>query len=332
MAQGRAWIGGACTRVLGVAVLCALVAIPGCQRERSTAEAVREEAYVVRAEQLLDEGRSGEALSLLAMAIERNPMLTVAHLRMGEIYQERGDLPSASIAYEKATVAEPGNFDAQYGYGLVQHLMNRLPDAIRAYLRALTIRPDDFDTNFNLATAYLELREARQALPFAERAVSANPESGQARINLGAVYNALGRHEDAVREYEAAAELMEMSPRLLLNLARSLGKLKRYEEMANTLRTALEIEPSAAVHERLGYALFKLRQYEDAKAEFANSLRVDTRYYPAMNGMGVALLNEWINEGKSDDAKKAQAIDLLKRSLLIRGNQTRIQELVSRFG
>ncbi len=326
MAHGRACIGWIVVGALALGVV-----IGGCTKHKSSVEVFREEAYVVRAEVLIDEGRSGEALSLLAMAIERNPTLTVAHLRMGEIYQDRGDYTRASASYEHAAETEPSSFDAQYGHGLMQHLLDRLPTAIRAYLKALTIKPNDYRTNLNLATAYLELDEARQALPFGERAVSVNSLSGQARVNLGAIYSALGRHRDAVREYEAAAEVMDLTPRLLMNLARSLGKLERYEEMSNTLRTTIEQHPSAASHERLGYALFKMRRYDEAMSSFEASLREDTGYYPAMNGMGVTLLNRYIKGGKEDGATKDQALRLLRQSLLIRGGQSRIKELVSRF-
>jgi tetratricopeptide (TPR) repeat protein len=327
MAHGRAWIGG------GIAgALALLVCVGGCTKHESSAAAFREETYVVRADRLIDEGRNGEALSLLAMAIERNPTLTVAHLRMGEIYQGRGDHQRASTAYERAAGSDPGNFDAQYGHGLMQHLMQKLPTAIRAYLMALTIRPDDFRTNLNLATAYLELDESRKALPFAERAVSADPGSGQARVNLGAIYSALGRHQDAVREYEAASEVMDLSPQLLMNLARSLGKLERYQEMANTLGTVIDRRATAAAHERLGFARFKMRRYAEAKSSFEASLSEDGRYYPALNGMGVTLLNEYIKGGKAEGSVKDGAMEYLRRSLLIHGKQPKIKELVSRFG
>lgn len=292
----------------------------------------RTENVVAEAKALAAGGREDEALAILSRAIEQNPTLTVAHMAMADIYTNRGDYVDAEKAYAQAAQVEPSNFEAQYKHGLTLHLLNRVAEAIRAYLRALAIRPDDFDANLNLATAYLQLDGPQQALAYAQRAVSLNPSSGPAHANLGAVYSALDRYADAVREYEAAAELMELSPALLLNLAESLGKTARYPQMVNTLEALIRMEASAAAYERLGYAQFKLRRYDLAMDNFRKSIALDDTHYPALNGMGVCLLNQYVLSGKRDEAARDEALQYLRRSLRINDKQSRIVELVSRYG
>lgn len=295
-------------------------------------EKITERGYVEQADRLIEEGRDGEALALLALAIERNPELTVAHLKIGDIHREQGDYDAASRAYERAAETDLRNFSAHYSHGLMRHILNDYTGAIRAYLKALTIDPDDFSANLNIASAYMEMREARAALPFAQRAVRANPLMGEARAALGSIYQTLARHEEAVREYEAAAELMDLTPELLMNMAQSLGRLKRYEEMANTIEAAIRMEPSAAAHERLGYAYFKMRRYDEAKDQFRRSLEFNGVYYPALNGLGVSLLNQYLLSDKQDEDAREEAIGLLQKSLRVKNEQPRIVELVSRFG
>lgn len=320
-----------------VALLLVALVVGGCASSRPEGDprgprpAAADTAYYDEAVELRAMGREEEALALLARAIERNPTLTVAHLQMGDIHRERGDYTQAERSFARAAQIEPSNFDAQYGHGLVLHLLNRLTDAVRAYLRALAIRPDDFAANLNLATAYLQLDGPTQALPYAQRAVVLNPSSGPAHANLGAVYSAMDRHADAIRSYEAAAELMDLTPALLMNLAESLGQVRRYEEMVNTLATVMRIGPSAAAAERLGYALFKLRRYDQAMEAFTEAIRLDERHYPAFNGLGVTLLNEYIVGGKTDDQVRERAVRYLRASLRIDPRQPRIVELVSRF-
>src|SRR5690606_15476752 len=128
-------------------------------------------ALVAEADASLRMGNTAEALRLLSAAIEKNPELTVAHMKVGDIERELGNYQQAERAYRTAATQEPRNFDAQYLHGLTLHLLNRLGDAVRAYLRALAIQPDDFAANLNLATAYLQLDEPSQGLPYAERAV-----------------------------------------------------------------------------------------------------------------------------------------------------------------
>lgn len=290
------------------------------------------EAVVEKAQELVDLGREEEAIRLLALAIERNPTLTIARVELGDIYREKGDYRSAERTFAEAVRVDPRSFDAQYGHGLVLHLMDRVVEAVRAYLRALAIRPDDVSANLNLSAAYLQLNEPAQALPYAERVVELDPLNGQGRANLGANYSALGRYDEAVREYEAASELMELSPKLLLDMADSLGRINRYEEMANTLRLVIRIDPTAAAYERYGFALFKQRKFNEAEAAFRDSLLADKNHYPAMNGLAVCLLNKYLSGGKSDTALLNQAVDLMRASLRLNTNQPRMVELLSRYG
>lgn len=340
---------GASVLVLGAAAL--LLGLPACgvfdgssgSEERSAREGTPErlsgprrreagEAAVERAEALRDRGVEAAALEEFERAIELNPTLTVAYLGAAEIYEERGDYVTAESRYRAATEIEPTSFDAQYGHAFVLQLLDRVSESIRAYLRALAIREDDFNANLNLATAYLQISEPEQARAFAERAVRANPDSGPARANLGAVYAELGEHTSAVIEYQQAAERMELTPELLLNLADSLGRVERYDEMASTLDQLLRIETSAIAHERLGAAQFRLRRYEAALGSFRSAAELDPGHFPAWNGVGVCLLNEYLWSDRADRAALSEAIEALRRSLRIRPNQPQIVELVRRYG
>ncbi|MDX2115675.1 MAG: tetratricopeptide repeat protein [Planctomycetota bacterium] len=320
--------------LVAVALGCVLTGCKGGAtraRERSTERSQTSDAYASQARDLRTEGREDEALALLSRAIELNPTLTVAHLEMADIYEERGDYDLAERSYATAAGQEPANFSAQFGHGRVLHLLNRISEAVRAYLRALAIRPDDYDANLALATAYIQIDGPSQALPYALRATQLNPASGPAHANLGSVYSALGRHREAVEEYRAAAELMDLTPNLLLNLADSLGKLQRYEEMINTLDTANRLEPTAAAHERTGFAYFKLRRYEEAKSAFAQAIAQDATYFPALNGLGVCRLNEYLLSNKSDVAAHDSAMQYFRQSLRINGRQPRIVDLLARY-
>jgi len=319
----------------GLAAAVALGALAGCTMS-SAAQAreadLRAREHVATAARLSDEGLLDEAIAELQLAIQANPELTTAHVNLGELYRVQGDFPSAERSYREAVRLEPRSFDAQYGHGLVLHLMGRLADAVAAYLRALAIDGEDFNANLNLATAYLQEGRARQALPYAEKAVALNPESGPARVNLGAVYATLGDHERAIRAYQAAAELMDLTPPLLLNLANSLGQTGRYQEMVNTLGQLLRVEPSAEAYERLGFAYFRLNRIEDAAAAFRNAVAMDDRHYPALNGLGVCLLNRFLLSDRTDAEARREGVDALRRSLRINRDQPRIVDLVSRYG
>lgn len=292
---------------------------------------------VIQAEQLAESGEYREALRLLDAVIAENPTLTSAHMTAGSIHLESDNYEDAERSYRRAVVLaelerdDPAEAEANLGHGTALQALGRLYDAVRAYLRTLEIQPNNAQANARLASAYLELGEARSALPFAERAKALDANDGIARANLAAIYAALGRHDEATREYEAALELTDLSPALLLGLAESLGKLQRYTEMANTLRTLLRIESSAPTYERLGFAEFKLRRYDVAERAFRDAVELDPAHFPALNGLGVVLLNTYLLGGREDEEAKRESIRLMEQSLAVNANQPRITELIERF-
>ncbi len=300
---------------------------PKAQPTRSAAE-----VYLVAGESAVRDGDLDRALAAFARAIEVNPRLTSAHMGMADIYRMRGDYARAEESYGQAAKLQPRSFDPQYYHGLMLHLLDRVAEAVQAYLRALAIRPDDFRANLNLATAYYQLDENALALPYAVRAVEIEPREGSARFNLGAVYAAMGRHREAVQEYQQAAELLDLTPPLLMNLAESLGKLERYEEMLNALAQVNRVSPTAASHERTGFAQFKMGRYDEALASFDAALALDRDYFPALNGRGVCLLNRWLWSGRQDSAAREEGLAALRRSLQIRRDQPQIVDLMTRYG
>ncbi len=325
--------------------LCALptialcVSLAGCASTEPTSAGedpgMRLTPLVVQAEDAVETGDTEEAIRLLVAAIEENPSETTAYARLGELQLETGAYEGAERTYRSLVRLEPRVFDNQYFHGLSLHHLGRLTEAVRAYLRALVIDPGSFDAHLNLATAYLQLEEPAQALPYARRAVEIDDESGRAWANLGAALSSFSDRDkdlEAITAYEQASELMEITPELLGNWASTLGRLDRFREMLNILDRSLELDETAFAHERKGFAHFKLREYDAAEAAFRKAIEVDARYYPAMNGLGVCLLNDWITTGRENAELKREAIGVLRNSLRVNNRQPRIVDLVSRYG
>jgi tetratricopeptide (TPR) repeat protein len=326
------------------AVLLAIMpclALGGCRQTPRTTRTVEApppaptvpeaQQAVNRANILASQGLDKIALAEFERAIAINPRLTTAYIGMAEIHKKGGDYAQAERAFGRAAEIEPQNFGVQYNHGLMLQLLDRVAEAVRAYIRALQIRPGDFDANLNLATAYLQLNEGGAALPYAQRAVSINPNHGPARVNLGAVYAALGDHEAAIVEYQQAAELMDLTPELLLNLADALGKAGRYAEMQNTLEELIRLSPSPVAYERLATAHFRQRRYDEALSQFRRSLELDANYYPALNGVGVSMLNRYLLSNKQDVESLREGVSALRRSLQIERRQPAVVDLLARY-
>lgn len=292
----------------------------------------RAEDFVDEAESALNAGDTDAALAAFAAAIEENPRIVRAHVGMTEIYKERKAWPEAEVSSRKWVLLEPRNYEARYTHGYVLHQLNRIVEAIREYRQALILEPNSHEANLNIATAYLQRKQPAEALPFAQRAAELSPNHGPTRANLGVIYAGVGNHERAVDNYESAMELMEASPELMMNLTESLRQLARYAEMANTTQALIRFNPTADAYERLGYAQFKLRDYQASMDAYQAALDLDANYYPAMNGLAVNLLNDYIRSNNTDQPLRQRAVDLMRRSLQINSKQSKIVELLSRYG
>lgn len=283
------------------------------------------------AEEAHEAGQYDQALTMFRQILAENPTLTVAYLGIGEIHVDQQDFASAEPAFGRAARLEPRNFDAQFGHGLSLQMLDRLADAVRAYHRALSIRPNHPRANLNMATTYLQQNQPSSALVFAERAAEADPGNAAARVNLGAVYEQLGRYQDAATQYEAAVELSEPTPQVLMNLINVLARDKRYREAANAAAFLIRIEPSADAYERLGWAHFRLAEYDASIKAYREATKLDPSHWPALNGVGVNALNTWLLSGRANSDAAREARDAFRQSLKINPDQPRIVKLLSDY-
>ena len=279
-----------------------------------------------------ERGNDDAALEALTEAIEENPRLTAAHMAMGEIYQERGDYDLARARYEVAVSLEPNNFRARYNYGLMQQLVGQTEPAIRTYLQALSIDPDDFAANRDIASAYLQIGRPELALPYAKRAADLDPESQAAWSNLAATHSLLGEYDEAIEAYRTANELGALADPVLLGLADAHIRLGNFPRAINTLNSLIVSSPSATAYERLGFAQFKMRRYEDALGNYDRALGLDTDEVAALNGVGATYMTLFIEGGSENQDQRGRAIDAWRRSVAIDTDQPRIVDLLVRYG
>lgn len=322
------------------ALLAALVGVGlgvgGCRSGPSP----EKQAQLIAASDAADQGtaqvRLGDpkaALEEFERAIELNPLLTRAYVGAGDQYMVLNDPTLAEVRYSEAAELDPNNPRIHFKRGQALQVLGRISDAIRAYLTSLELDPTDAMANMNVSVAYMQAEEPRLARPFAERAVFIDSNNAAARINLGSVYAALGEHRRAVDEYQQAAELVDpISPELLVNLAESLRALNEDAQVVNVLDQLLRTNESALAWERRGAALFRLGDYDGAMASFDRALEIDPRHFPALNGLGVYRLNQFIWSENTDTTALRDAMDYFRRSLQIEHRQPRIRELLSRFG
>ena len=321
------------------ALILALVwlALPGCQTTPSPTDDAAEQAkkehdvFVTRGENYLEENLLESALVVFNKALEKQERSYPAHMGIGEVHERRGDHEQAIGHFGTARDIRPDDFRANYKLALNQQLINRLHEAATNYLSALAVDPEDFEANLNLAVTYIQLGRPRLGLPYAEKAVELNSQSQPAHANLGTIYLGLGRNADAVASYEDALSLGELERPIQLNLSEAYVDARQYKKAARLLATLVKDQPDAWGYERLGYVHFKLGEYLKSESFYGESLKLDDTYLPALNGMGIAKMARYIDQGRRDAKLKEDAIRHWQKSIKQRPDQSRILDLIGRF-
>ena len=279
------------------------------------------------------QGDYDEALKIFREVLNQNPVATDAFVGIGGIYLIQRDWQRAEPAFARAVKLEPRNFEAQYGHAVSLQMLKKFIDAVRAYHRALTINPDDMGANMNIATTYLQMGRPQSALVFAERAVELEGELAPAQITLAATYQLLDRPRDALEAYIAASEEMdEPSPQLMRNIIYLLTKEKRYQEVVNTTTQLVLLDPTTETYEQLGWAEFRLGDYEASLESYKIAVDYDQTNWRALNGIGVNTLNNWLLGDKTDTNSYQTARTVFRRSLALNPDQPKVITLILRYG
>ena len=102
----------------------------------------------------LEEAEPQRALGAYRQALALDAGHADAHVNLGRLLQERGDLPGAERHYRSALRIRPGDATAAYNLGTALEDQGLLAEAITAYARAIAANAAYADAHYNLARLY----------------------------------------------------------------------------------------------------------------------------------------------------------------------------------
>jgi tetratricopeptide (TPR) repeat protein len=107
-----------------------------------------------------------QALESYRQALAIDPRHAQAHVNLGRLLHERGDLDGALAQYEQALALDAGTGDptATFNLGVVQQDRGEVHAALAAYHRVLALDAAYADAHFNLAGLYERLGQKTEAL------------------------------------------------------------------------------------------------------------------------------------------------------------------------
>jgi tetratricopeptide (TPR) repeat protein len=105
-----------------------------------------------------------EAVAAYARVLELAPAHADAHLNLGRLHHERGDLAGAERHYRAALAARAEDATAAFNLGVALQDAQRWSEAIGAYRQALELDAAYADAYYNLAAVYEHLGDKAQAI------------------------------------------------------------------------------------------------------------------------------------------------------------------------
>lgn len=294
-----------------------------------------DEAETLRIKDAVSAAERGDystAQRIFRELLQANPTLADAYVGLGAVHERQGELALAESAYARAVALDPDDFNAVLSQGRMLLALGRSRDAMRAYQHALRIRPADAYANIAMSRLMLLSEQAESAVAFAQRAVESDPQECEARLQLARALAKAGRRVEAIKEYEASCQIKEPTTGVLSELVNAYASEQRYREAASAAERLATSSASADAYERLGWALFRLGEYERSDTAYRKAIELDGNCWRALNGIGVNALNAWVKAGKpSNDPRRTEAADMLRRSMKANPDQPKVAQLLMKY-
>jgi tetratricopeptide (TPR) repeat protein len=102
----------------------------------------------------IDEADPEQAESAYRQVLQQAPQHADAHINLGRILHERGDLAAAEAHYLQALAVRPSDPTATFNLGVVIEDQGRHADALGAYQRAIAVDEHNADAHYNAARLY----------------------------------------------------------------------------------------------------------------------------------------------------------------------------------
>ena len=139
-------------------------------------------------------------------------MTDVVPLSVNELYElacemDESDPEQAEAGYRQVLQQTPNHADAHINLGRILHERGELAAAETHYVRALGLRPNDPTASFNLGVVIEDQGRHEEALAAYHRAIEADGGNADAHYDAARLYDLLGDYGAALRHLRICREI-----------------------------------------------------------------------------------------------------------------------------
>lgn len=146
---------------------------------------------------LMDEGRSQEAITVLAQAADQFSSPDIYDL-LGDAYAQSNQYPQAENAYKRAVDMDPEDPGHRHGLADTLAAEKKYPEAIDQFKKLTQLEPGTFQNYLQLSKLYRNLGQFSDSEAALMRAKQLSPRNLEILDNEALLYKDQGRYDDEV--------------------------------------------------------------------------------------------------------------------------------------
>src|SRR5450759_3295139 len=219
-----------------IAFLLLVVLAAACSRDPKT--------YVANGDRYVAAKKYREATIEYRNALQKDPMLGEARMKLADAYAQLGDLANAVRECQRGADLLPNDAAAQLKAGQLLLLAGRYEEARARARKILDKNPKHVEAQILFANALAGVKDLDGAIKELEQAIALDPQRSLSYTNLGAILYTKGNREQAETAFRNAVAMDAKSVNARLALANFLWATDRASDAEGLLKEALALEPN----------------------------------------------------------------------------------------
>jgi len=189
------------------------------------------------------------------------PRSAQLQVRVGTVYQLKGDFSKAITSFEQAKEWAPNDPLVATALADALAVAGRNADAAASYRQMLVLDPENANAMNNLAYALLNTGGAPdEAQKLAEQALQKSPRNPSFADTLGMVYLKKNLADSAFQVYSGLTQRFPDSPVFRYHYALSLTQMGQKDRAKTQLEAALRRSPSDELRKNIEASLARIQQ------------------------------------------------------------------------